>query len=150
MCNTCTTCNCDKDMILTYRAPGFNITKPGEYKLRNGAKAIVLGFRKDNGRAIGYAVSVIKQGSVSWNSLTGEDGNGNYHNGLMIPYNSEYDIVDEWKEPSTKEIWINIYNGCAVGSQTSKIEALSVAGSDVLGTVGIRFTEGGGAEIITD
>lgn len=144
MCDTCkTTCNCQ-----------FKITKAGEYKNRRGFRATVIGFRPDNGRAIGYVLMDGNKGSASWD-IDGKAG-GYYTilNGInqVVEAARESDIVAEWKEPLVKEVWFNIYKESTLNQypRATKSRAEEAINGSIgpLDTFGVRWTEGKGAEII--
>lgn len=116
----------------------FTITKPGEYRTRGGKKAVVLG---KNPSAKDY----------TWIGYIGEDA-GLWHKSGECAHRAifpEYDIISEWREPVTVEMWVSMYSAGII-VHYDEHTAKHRASSNCLATRKIRYTEGGKIEDVTE
>lgn len=119
------------------------ITGAGEYKTRNGRKAVVLGSIPEN-KVIPWA-GYIGASHYCW------DAKGMTSGSRCSPKPKRpTDIIAPYTEPKTYEWWVNVYRYSVWGGYHNEIHAKNSASSDVLATRHLRYTEGGKIEDVTE
>ena len=113
----------------------FRITKPGEYRLRNGKKAIVLCTdAPSKWSVVGYYIDAngvnawawLPKGYVRYGESIGKD---------------PFDIISEWKEPEVLEFWYGLYDNNEFSRRKCKdLDEVKGYNPNALGYIKTRLT----------